>query len=567
MAFAFPRSAPAAALPVGQALAAGVVALFLLLFLVLPVATVVYVAFTEKGTGAFTLVNFADFARTDLFVRSFWNSVYVSALSVVVASAFALPLAYFTSRFEFRGAALVQTLGFLPLIMPPFVGAVAMQLLFGRNGTVNLLLDDAFGIKVPFMEGLNGVILVEAIHYFPFILINLSAALRNIDRSMEEAAQNLGSSGLRLFRRIVLPLAMPGYVAGASLVFVKVFDDLATPLLLNVKDMLAPQAYLRVTSIGIADPMGYVIALVLVAGSIVAMWISGLAVAGRDYATLQRGGGGLSRRRMMPWESMIAYVIVILILALVLAPHVGLVLLSFATVWSFSPLPDAFTLAHYARVFGDSSIYIKNTLIYASLAGLIDVGLGVTIAYLVLRTRLFGREWLDWAATAALAVPGVVLGIGYLRTFYGVTLPGGRPLATLWIMIVLALAVRRLPYALRACHAALQQIAPSLEEAAENLGATKRRTIRRVVVPLMAGGILAGFVSSFATAAVELSATLMLVQSDADAPLAYGLYVFMQSAAGRGPGAALGVIAVILVAAGTLLSHLLVERSQKAGAA
>ena len=562
-------SAPArrVAAPAGQALAAAAVALFLLLFLVLPVATVVYVAFTEKGTGAFTLVNFADFARTDLFVRSFWNSLYVSAMSVVLASVLALPLAYFTSRFEFRGAALVQTLGFIPLIMPPFVGAVAMQLLFGRNGTVNLLLDDAFGIKIPFMEGLNGVIFVEALHYFPFILINLSAALANIDRAMEEAAQNLGSSGFRLFRRIVLPLAMPGYVAGASLVFVKVFDDLATPLLLNVKDMLAPQAYLRVTSIGIADPMGYVIALVLVAGSILAMWISGLATRAKDYATLQRGGGGLARRRMRPWEAVFAYTVVFLILALVLAPHLELLLLSFATVWSFSPLPDAFTLAHYARVFGDSSVYIKNTLIYASLAGLIDVVLGVAIAYLVLRTRLFGREWLDWAATAALAVPGVVLGIGYLRTFYGVTLPGGQPLATLWVTIVLALAVRRLPYALRACHAALQQISVSLEEAAENLGATKRRTIRRVVVPLMMGGILAGFVSSFATAAVELSATLMLVQSDADAPLAYGLYVFMQSAAGRGPGAALGVIAVAMVALGTLASHLLIERSRRTGAA
>jgi len=567
MAIALSGPATRGALPAGQLLAAGVVALFLLLFLILPVATVVYVAFTEKGTGAFTLVNFADFARTDLFVRSFWNSVYVSALSVVLASAFALPLAYFTSRFAFRGAALVQTLGFIPLIMPPFVGAVAMQLLFGRNGTVNLLLDDAFGIKVPFMEGLNGVIFVEAVHYFPFILINLSAALRNIDRSMEEAAQNLGCSGFRLFRRIVFPLAMPGYVAGASLVFVKVFDDLATPLLLNVKDMLAPQAYLRVTSIGIADPMGYVIALVLVVGSILAMWISGLTVGGKDYATLQRGGGGLSRRAMRPWEAALAYAVVSLILLLVLAPHIGLLLLSFATVWSFSPLPDGFTLAHYARVFGDSSVYIKNTLIYASLAGLIDVGLGVAIAYLVLRTRLIGREWLDWAATAALAVPGVVLGIGYLRTFYGVTLPGGQPLATLWVTIVLALAVRRLPYALRACYAALQQISVSLEEAAESLGATKRRTIRRVVVPLMMGGILAGFVSSFATAAVELSATLMLVQSDADAPLAYGLYVFMQSAAGRGPGAALGVIAVAMVAIGTLLSHLLIERSHRASGA
>jgi iron(III) transport system permease protein len=565
VAVALPRRPFAFGVTPGQAVAAAAIGLFLVVFLVVPVATVVYVAFTEKGTGAFTLVNFADFLRTDLFVRSFWNSVYVSAASVVLASVLAVPLATLTTRFEFRGALLIQTLGFLPLIMPPFVGAVAMQLLFGRNGTVNLLLDDWLGFKIPFMEGLNGVVFVEAIHYFPFILVNLSASLRGIDRSMEEAAQNLGSSGLRLLRRIVFPLALPGYLAGASLVFVKVFDDLATPLLLNVKDMLAPQAYLRVTSIGIADPMGYVIAFVLIVVSGLAMWASAAAMRGKDYATVQRGGGGLARRRMRGWESALAYAAVFLILALVLAPHIGLLLLSFATVWSFSPLPDGFTPAHYGRVFGESFVYIKNTLLYASLAGVIDVVLGAGIAYLVLRTGLVGRAWLDWAASAALAVPGVVLGIGYLRTFYGVQLPDGRPLATLWIMIVLALAVRRLPYALRACYAALQQISISLEEAAENLGATKSRTLRRVTIPLMAGGIVAGFISSFATAAVELSATLMLVQSNSDAPLAYGLYVFMQSAAGRGPGAALGVIAVALVAVCAFLSHLVVERGSRAG--
>lgn len=548
----------------GQMVLALFIALFLLGFLIFPVATVLYVAFTEKGTGAFTLINFIDFARTDLFVRSFWNSFYVSAMSVVLASVFALPLAYITTRFTFRGAGLIQTLGFLPLIMPPFVGAVAMLLLFGRNGSINLLLDDWFGFKIPFMEGLNGVILVQSIHYFPFILINLSASLRNIDRAMEESAQNLGSSGFRLFRRIVFPLAMPGYLAGASLVFVKVFDDLATPLLLNVKDMLAPQAYLRVTSIGIADPMGYVISVVLIVMSVLAMWLSARAMKGRDYATVQRGGGGLMKRSMNRFETIVAYGVVTLILLLVLAPHLALLLLSFATVWSFSPLPDAYTLAHYSRVFGESFVYIKNTFLYASLAGLIDVVLGVAISYLVLRTKLIGREWLDFMASAALAIPGVVLGIGFLRAFYGVTLWNGQPLATVWIMIVIALAIRRLPYALRACYAALQQISQSLEEAAENLGANKARTVRRIVLPLMTGGIVAGFVTSFSTAAVELSATLMLVQSNSDAPLAYGLYVFMQSPAGRGPGAALGVIAVILVAVCSWASHVLIERTQKA---
>jgi len=547
----------------GQVALVGAIALFLALFLIVPVVTVIYVAFTEKGSGAFTLVNFVDFARTELFITAFWNSIYVSTLTVVLASAFALPLAYITTRFTFRGALLIQTLGFLPLIMPPFAGAVAMQLFFGRNGTINLLLDEWLGLKIPFMEGLTGVIFVQAVHYFPFILVNLSAALHNIDRSMEEAAQNLGCSGLRLFRRVVFPLALPGYLAGASLVFVKVFDDLATPLLLNVKDMLAPQAYLRITSIGLADPMGYVIAVVMIVVSVLAMSASALALRNRDYATVQRGGGGLAKRSMTSSENALAYAVVIVVLIVVLSPHLGLLLLSLATVWSYSPFPDGFTLAHYARVFGESSIYIKNTLLYSSLAALIDILVGGAIAYLILRTTLIGRQALDWAASAALAVPGVVLGIGYLRTFYGVQMPGGRPLATLWFMIVIALAIRRLPYALRACHAALEQIAISLEEAAENLGATKMRTVRKVVVPLMTGGILAGFISSFATAAVELSCTLMLVQSNSDAPLAYGLYVLMQSPAGRGPGAALGVVAVALVAICTYLSHLVIERSQR----
>ena len=547
----------------GRALLALAIGLFLVAFLVVPVATVVYVAFTEKGGGTFTLINFLDFVRTELFVRSFWNSVYVSAMTVLWSSAFALPLAYLTTRFDFRGAMLVHTLGFLPLIMPPFVGAVAMQLLFGRNGTVNLLLDEHFDFKIGFMEGLNGVIFLQAIHYFPFILVNLSAALRNIDRSMEEAAQNLGSHGLRLFRRIALPLALPGYVAGASLVFVKVFDDVASPLLLNVKEMLAPQAYLRITSIGIDDPMGYVIAVVLILIAVVTMWASAQVLKGKDYATVQRGGG-LARRRLNGRQAVLAYAVVLLILALVLAPHVGLLLLSFATVWSFSPLPDGYTFAHYARVLGDSSTYITNTLLYSGLAAAIDVVLGGAIAYLVLRTRLPGRTILDWGAGAALAVPGVVLGIGYLRAFYGVRLPDGTPLAALWIVIVLAIAIRRLPYALRAAYAALQQISLSLEEAAENLGATKSRTVRRIVIPLMTGGLLAGFVTSFATAAVELSAVLMLVQNNSDAPLSYGLYVLMQTPAGRGAGAALGVIAVIIVAVCMALSQFVADRSQRA---
>jgi iron(III) transport system permease protein len=541
------------------------IALFLLLFLGLPVAKVIFVAFQDPNTGAFTFINFADFFRNSLFQESFANSLYVSAMSVVVASLIAMPLAYFTTRFNFGGAALIQTLGVIPLIMPPFVGAVAMQLLFGANGSVNLLLDEHLGFTIPFMEGLNGVILVESIHYFPFILINLSAALNNIDRAMEESAQNLGAYGMRLFRRIVFPLAMPGYVAGAALVFIKVFDDLGTPLLLNVNNMLAPQAFLRITSIGIVDPMGYVISVILVGFSLLSLWISLLALKDKDYSTVQKGGGGLMRRDLRPWEKAGCYAVVIVILLLVLSPHFGLALLSFGTVWSFAVLPDGFTFDHYITIFGTASQFITNTLLYAGLAALFDVILATGIAYVVWRTNLVGRKWLDYGATAALAVPGVVLGIGYLRTYHAFEVPiVNEPLASWWVIIVVAMTIRRLPYALRACMAAIQQVSVMLEEAAENLGATKSRTVWRIVVPLMSGGILAGFVTSFATASVELSATIMLVAKESDAPLAFGIYEFMQSASGRGPGAALGIIAVLFVGFGTYASHMIIERNKKA---
>ena len=545
-----------------QIAALAFVALFLVAFLVVPIVRVIFVAFTDRD-GSLTLVNFQDFLATGLLREAFWNSIYVAAMTVALASLIAVPLATILTRFHFRGAALIHTLGVIPLVMPPFVGAVAMQLIYGRNGSINLLLNEWLGFRIPFMEGLNGVIFVEALHYFPFILLNLSASLANIDSAMEESAQNLGAHGFTLFRRIVFPLALPGYVAGAALVFVKVFDDLATPLLLNVTTMLAPQAYLKITSVGITDPMGYVISVIMVLCSLGAMALSALALRGRDFATLQRGGGGLGRRTLGRTGNTIATIFIVLVLLIVLSPHIGILLLSFATVWSFAVLPDGFTLAHYGTVVRDSLPLISNTILYCGLAGLIDVVLGAMLAYIVLRTRLPGRRLVEQVAMSAVAMPGLVLGIGLLRTYYDVKLPfSGEPFATFWFMLVIAYAVRRLPYALTAATAALQQLHVSLEEAAESLGARKFTTLGRIVVPLMTGGLLAGFVTSFATAAVELSATLLLVTHAPDAPLSYGIYVSMQSAAGRGPGAALGVIAVVVVAIATYLAYRVAEHER-----
>ena len=569
-----PGAGPGAALPrprprllhaltgVGPWVAFGLILAFLAFFLLIPVGLVVYTAFINE-TGGLTLGHFGNFFAQDVFRESFFNSLVVSLASVFFASLIAVPLAYLTVRFEFRGALLIQTLGVLPLIMPPFVGAVALQLIFGRNGSVNLLLNDWFGFTVPIMDGLVGVTFVESIHYFPFILLNLVASMRNIDGAMEESALNLGARGFRLFRRIIFPLAMPGYLAGAALVFVKVFDDLGTPLVMGVTNMLAPQAYLRITSVGIDDPLGYVISVIMIAFSILALWMAARVMKGKDYATLQKGGSSLQKRRLSGWESLLAYGWIVLILLVTLAPHIGILLMSFSKVWSFSVLPDAYTLEHYATVFTDAGGMIGNTLLYCLTSAGLDVIIGTAIAYLILRTQLPARQWLDYLASAALAIPGLVLAIGYLRMFKGVNLPfTDTPVVTTAVLIMLAYAVRRLPYALRSCMAALQQVHMSLEEAAQSLGATRASTIRRVMVPLMAGGILAGFVTSFITAAVELSATILLSSAQSQAPMSYGIYLYMQSISGRGPGAALGVLAVVVVGLGTYFSHRFVERTR-----
>ncbi|MGH6612443.1 MAG: ABC transporter permease, partial [Burkholderiaceae bacterium] len=449
---------------------------FLLALLIIPVGAVFITAFRD-GDGSFTLGHFATFFSTGLMRESFGNSLYVAVTSVIVASLIAVPLAYITVRFQFRGALLIQTLGVLPLIMPPFVGAVAMQLIFGRSGSVNLLLAETFGFSLPIMQGLTGVIFVESVHYFPFILMNLIVALRAIDGAMEEAALNLGAKGWRLFSRVVFPLALPGYLAGAALVFIKVFDDLGTPLVLGQTNMLAPQAYLRITQVGLEDPLGYVISVIMIAFSILALWLSVRVMKGKDYSTLQKGGAGIARRRLSAGEAWLAYGVIVLVLLVVLSPHLGLFLLSFARVWSFSVLPETFTLANYATVFADSTGMITNTLLYCGLAATIDVVIGVAIAYLILRTRVPARQWLDFTASAAIAVPGIVLAIGYLRTFQNFEI-GGVPITQTWLLIMLAYSVRRLPYALRSCMAALQQINVSLEEAAEMLGASKWRSVR-----------------------------------------------------------------------------------------
>lgn len=522
-------------------------------FILYPVLRVLWVSLSDEQ-GRLTLVHFANFFRRALFREALWNSLLSGLLVVFFGSLIAVPLAYFSSRFEFRGKILFQTLGTLPLVIPPFVGAVALQLILGRSGIVNLLLMRWFDVSVPFMEGLGGVILVQTLHFFPFIMLNTAVSLSNIDPSMEEMAQNLGCHGPRLFRRITLPLMLPGFIAGSLLTFIRVIDDLGTPLMLNYKNLLAPQAYLRITTIGIDDVDGYVICVVLVFLSLVSLFAARKYLSLAEYATVQRGTFAAQPIRGMKLVAVLVFSA--FALGLSLLPHFGIFLLSFSRIWSFSVLPASYTLDHYAEILFRVPHFVRNTLLYTLLASGLDVILGATIAFLLLRSRLWARDLLDAIATLPLAIPGVVLAVGYLRVFHGWEFPGlGAPLTSTWPILVIAYTMRRLPYTVRASYAALQQVHVSLEESAQALGANRLRTFFKITLPLITGGLVAGGLIAFVTSSVEFSSTIMLVPRIEMAPISYGIYVYMQSALGRGAGAALGVVAIFMVCLGTYLTH------------
>ena len=269
---------------------------------------------------------------------------------------------------------MLQTAATLPLVIPPFVGAVALQLILGRSGMVNLLLMDWFDVTIPFMEGLTGVVLVQTLHFFPFIVLNTVVSLSNIDSSLEEMAQNLGCHGFRLFYRVTLPLMLPGFIAGSLLTFIRAIDDLGTPLMLNYKNLLAPQAYLRITTIGIDDVDGYVVCVVLVVLSLAALLAARKYLSLAEYATVQRGAP--VARKLQGGQLLLAWLAIAVILGVSLLPHIGIVLLSFTKVWSFSLLPTTYTLSNYAEILFRAPHFVVNTLVYTLLAASLDIVLG-----------------------------------------------------------------------------------------------------------------------------------------------------------------------------------------------
>src|SRR5712671_3687693 len=534
------------------ALGVGLIWTFLILFLVYPLGRIFYDAVTDEA-GRWTLANFHDFFTDRFYLRSLWHSMILGVATVIASSVLGITVAFLLVRYDFVGRNLFSYLTMIPIISPPLVGVLGFTFILGRAGSVNVLLMDLFDMLKPinFLYGIHGVVLVETLHLFPMITLNVVDALAKIDPALEEAAESVGARGWTKLVRITLPLTTPGYVAGALLVFIWTFSDFATPLVLGVHDLLASQAYLNIVQF--VDRrlfrMGIVISALMVVLALVFLVAARRYVAIKDYSSLSYSK--VARRRLSPLGQTGAVAFLSLLMLVSFIPYLGVFLASVGKGWSLTPFPVRYTLANFERVIIETPKYIVNTFLYSALAVVLCVAIGVPIAWILARTRLPGRDTLDGLNTLILAIPGTAIGIAYIRAFH-FDLPFlDRGLTSLWIVLPLVLAIRRLPYTVRGSYASLLLVHRSMEEAAASVGARGVRSFTDVTLPLIWRGVLVGSLFSFMTSLQEASAVLFLSLGGWET-IPVGIFSFY-IAGSANEAAALGVILIVVAAVSVII--------------
>ena len=533
-------------------------------FLIYPVGKVLLGAIAPEGQFSPALL---ALPWQDPIVReSIINSGKIGLGAMIAASLLAFPLAYMTARWKFGGKNWLSGLLLVPLLLPPLVGAVGIRQMLGREGVINTILMrlqvlaepiDWLQLKLPM------VIIVAALHLYPLIYLNLTAAWANVDPALEEAAENQGANGWTIFRSVTLPLLWPGYLSGALIVFIFGFTDLGTPLIFNYPQVAAVRIFdARVDT---TNPNGYVLALWLtvLAGAI--FWISRRALDNNRIAMASRATGAgreIVVRGARQWLAWLSFGAVIL---LALLPHIGVVLTSLAHDWTGSLWPT-WSTENFTTLLNPQSSEaqlaassIKISLLCALASMSLDVVLGFFLAYALVRGRVWGRTLLDTLAMLPLALPGLILAFGLLIGF--IDTPLDAVAGSALPLLIISYTIRRLPYALRAVSSGLQQTSVTLEEAGANLGAKPLSVLWTITRPLVAANLMAAGLLTFAFAVLEVSDSLILSSDDSTAPIAKAIYqLALNVSGGTFLACALGVVGMALLTFTFLIANRLLGR-------
>jgi iron(III) transport system permease protein len=530
-------------------------ALFFGAFFLWPVLQILRGGFVDAD-GRFTLAYLGAILADPHHVGALGNSLLLAATTTCLALGLALPLAWVSDRFLFPGKALLGALILVPMILPPFVGAIGIKQIFGQYGALNSLLQVVGwlepGATIDWFARHQfwGIAVVQALSLYPIIYLNAVAALANVDPAMEEAAQNLGCTGFRRFRRITLPLIRPGLFAGGTIVFIWAFTELGTPLVFDYDRVTSVQIYHGLKDIGM-NPLPFALVAVMLVASVGLYALSKLLFGRTSHAMMAKATSSGGARALPAGRAWLCTGLFAGITFLAVLPHLGVILVAFAEDWYGTVLPTRYTLENFELALGhDLTVSaIANSLRFASISAVIDIVLGVAIAYVVVRSRIAGRQVLDFLAMLPLAVPGLVLAFGYLAMaqdgrFFSFLNPTRDPT----ILLIIAYSVRRLPYVVRSAAAGFQQTSETLEEAAQNLGCPPLKAMIKVTLPLIAANLIAGGLLAFAFAMLEVSDSLILAQKQAYYPITKAiLELFQLLGDGKFIASALGVWAMVFL--------------------
>lgn len=540
--------------------------LFVALVAALPLAIVVYPALVTLGAslfpdGAFDFrlysgfVPFAD--SPDL--EALEKSVLLSVASALLAAAIGVPLGILLEWFDFPGKGLVGALLTLPVALPPLIGTLAFYFLYGESGIVPRGLQALFGLdSVPFrLTGVPAVLLVHAYTLYVFFYLFTRAACRRLDRSSIEAARSLGASGPSALVRVVLPQLLPAIGGAGLLVFMTSMASFSAPFIFATSERLLSLEIFHSRERGeVAKSLAET--SVLTAASLAALFLFRGASGGR--AALE--GHGLAPRRLARRSPLVtagAGVAAFLLALVLLLPHATIVLLAFAQngTWTSEVLPPRYTLDNFAAFFGAIASFFRtgaapalleplfHSVWMTAVATAVNVAFGILAAILLVRVKPRAGRAIEAAILLAWALPGTAVAVNLLTAFPG--------LVGTVVILPIAYVVRNLPVLVRSSSASLAQVPVSLEEAARGLGAGRAGVFRRVLLPLVLPGVVAGALLVFVTTLGEFVATILLY-TPRNVPISIQIAADFREY-NFGSAAAYGVVLLVLIGAALAASR------------
>lgn len=546
-------------------------------------------AFRTNDGAAWTTFHVLEVFQDPISRQGLLNALAIALCVTLGTLLLSMPLALVASRLTFRGKSLLTGLLLLPLILPPFVGAIGLRHLLGREGSVNALLLHlgwvSEGVDFIARGGFWAVVLLETLSLYPIVYLNLTAALANLDPALEEAAENLGARAWTRFRRITLPLIRPGAFAGGVIVFIWSFTELGTPLMFEYRSVTSVQIFEGLQEMQ-SSRRPYALVAVMLTMAIVLYVCSRLALMGKSYAMQTKASVRRPERAVGAWGTLGCWCFIGGVVLIAALPHLGTMLASLTPPgqWYGTIIPNVITVQGWRDALTHPLAVgsIRNSLVLALCATVLATVLGLAAARLVVRGTIRGRGAVDALIMLPLAVPGLVMAFGFvamsLEWPFGGVMPSAlanccsavmpaswfawldqAPLKSVvnilganpnpFPLLAIAYAVRRMPYVARSAAAGLQQTSLSLEEAAHNVGASRWTTQRRIVLPLVAANVVAGALLAFSFSMLEVSDSLLLAQRESDYPITKAIYtLYDRLGDGELIASAMGVWAMALLA-------------------